>query len=109
MKKWITEDWRFELTSIEGLARNCRLGIEAGDQFVFSYECPAGLCPRVMIELFTWCEVIRCGGDFTHRGCSKKYEMELSCPCQSIRFRLKATPINRDEQGNPLPNKPRPV
>lgn len=61
-----------------------------------------------MTELFTWCEVIRCGGDFTYRGEKEKYEMDLSCPCRSVRFHLKAIPINRDEKGNPVPNNPRP-
>lgn len=48
MKKWIVEDWEFELVVTDGLARNCRLGLETGDRFVFQYECPAGICPRVM-------------------------------------------------------------
>ena len=61
-----------------------------------------------MAELFTWCEVVRCGGDFIYRGLKEKYEMDLHCPCKSICFQLKATPINRDETGKPLPNKPRP-
>ena len=108
MKKWGVEDWEFELTVTDGKAANCRLGIETGDTFVFSYECPSGMCPRVMNELFTWCEVIRCGGDFTYRGMTEKYEMDLPCPCKSISFHLKATPINRDENGQPLPNNPRP-
>ncbi len=98
MRKWITEDWEFTLTATEGQASQCRLGIEKGDRFVFSYGCPEGICPRVMGELFTWCEVIRCGGDFTYRGEKEKYEMALRCPCGPIRFHLKATPINRDEQ-----------
>ena len=55
MNKWVTEDWGFELTVEEGKARDCRLGIEKGDKFVFSYECPAGICPRVMTELFMKC------------------------------------------------------
>ena len=93
MKKWVTEDWQFELTAVEGKAASCRLGIEKGDRFVFSYGCPADICPRVMIELFTWCEVIRCGGDFTYRGQKEKYEMDLLCPCGSIRFCLRAVPI----------------
>ena len=108
MRKWIVEDWQFELTAIKGRAADCRLGIEAGDKFVFSYECPEGICPRTMIEVFTWCEVIRCGGDFTYRGMQEKYEMDITCPCNSIVFRLKAIPINRDADGNPLPNNPRP-
>lgn len=108
MKKWVVEDWQFDLTAIDGKAGHCRLGIEKGDKFVFSYECPAGICPRVVIDIFTWCEVIRCGGDFTYRGEKEKCEMDISCPCRCIQFHLKATPINRDENGNPLPNSPRP-
>lgn len=38
MQKWCTEDWQFELTAIEGKVGNCRLGLEKGDKFVFSYE-----------------------------------------------------------------------
>ena len=108
MKKWVIEDWEFELRAIEGKAADCRLGIEKGDIFIFSYECPAGICPRVMQELFTWCEVIRCGGDFTYRGMKEKYEMYLPCPCGSVKFHLKAKPINRDDHGKPLPNNPKP-
>ena len=99
MRKWITEDWEFELLITEGEARNCRLGIERGDTFVFQYGCPADFCPRAMIELFTWCEVIRCGGDFTKRGCPEPYRMELKCPCQCLTFVLTAKPINRDANG----------
>ena len=97
MRKWIVEDWQFELTAIEGKAENCRAGIEKGDKFTFSYECPAGMCPRVMSELYTWCEVIRCGGDFTYRGSADKFDMDISCPCGQINFHLKAKPINRDK------------
>ena len=77
MNKWVVEDWKFELTAVEGKAGNCRLGLEKGDTFSFSYECPAGMCPRVMMQVYTWCEVIRCGGDFTYRGEKEKYEMLL--------------------------------
>ena len=100
MQKWMAEDWEFELTAIEGKARHCRLGLEEGDKFVFQYECPAGICPRVMIELFTWCEIIRNGGDWTYRGCEEKYKMNnISCPCGCVKFNLTAKPINRDENG----------
>ena len=97
MQKWMVEDWEFEITVQEGMARNCRLGLEKGDRFVFEYECPAGFCPRMMTELFTWCEVIRCGGDFTYRGAKEQYEMDLQCPCHCITFHLLAKPINRDK------------
>lgn len=53
MKKWMAEDWQFELTVTEGKAEHCRLGIEKGNRSFFSYECPAGICPRVMMEVFT--------------------------------------------------------
>ena len=99
MKKWVIEDWEFELLTVDGKAADCRAGIEAGDRFVFSYECPAGLCPKVMTEAYTWCEVIRCGGNFTYRGSKEPYEMEFRCPCGPVGFRLTARPINRDEAG----------
>lgn len=104
MKKWVMEDWSFELTAIDGRAMDCRLGIEKGDKYIFSYECPAGMCPRVMTELFTWCEVIRCGGDFTYRGEKEKHEMNLLCPCGSIKFHLKAIPIHREKKGTHASN-----
>lgn len=100
MKKWILEDWAFEVTVLEGQAKHCRIGMEQGDQFIFQYATPADFCPRAMAELYTYCEVIRCGGDFTYRGCPEKYEMELWCPCQCIHFRLKAIPINQDAHRN---------
>jgi len=96
----MAEDWEFDVLVISGEARHCRLGLEEGDRFTFQYECPGGFCPKAMIELYTWCEVVRCGGDFTHRGCKEKYEMELPCPCHSVHFRLMAKPINRDENGD---------
>lgn len=49
MKKWMAEDWQFELTVTEGKAEHCRLGIEKGDRFIFSYECPCG-CIRFHLK-----------------------------------------------------------
>ncbi len=109
MQKRILEDWKFELIAIDGNASNCRLGIEKGDKFVFSYGCPEGMCPRVIIDLFTWCEVVRCGGNFTYRGEKDKYEMKLKCPCNSITFNFKAYPINRDNNGKSLPSNSKPI
>ena len=108
MNKWIAEDWEFELTVIEGKAKQCRQGLEKGDKFIFQYGCPADLCQRAMIELYTWCEIIRCGGDFTHRGHeNEKYKLTFTCPCQCIKFQLVANPINRDEMGRILKPKRR--
>jgi len=42
---------------------------------------------------------IRCGGDFTHRGCKEKYVMDMPCPCHCLELRLTARPINRDKHG----------
>ena len=108
MKKWVTEDWEFEITVTEGKAGHCRLGLEKGDRFVFQYECPGGMCPKAMTQLYTWCEVIRCGGDFTLRGSKESREMDMCCPDGCITFHLKASPINRDENGIAKPNNPRP-
>ena len=101
MKKWIVEDWAFEVEVTRGEARSCRLGLEKGDSFRFEYETPGGFCPRAMAEIYTWCEVIRCGGNFTLRGSKDPYEMMVPCPCHCLDFRLKAIPINREpESGN---------
>ncbi len=100
MQNWYAEDWEFEVTVLEAAVSNCRLGFEAGDSFVFTYGTPANFCPRVLTQVYTWCEVVRCGGDFTKRGCKEKYQMDFTCPCHSVRMRLAARPINRDADGN---------
>ena len=41
-------------------------------------------------------------------GEKEKYEMDIPCADGCIQFHLKATPINRDKNGKPLPNGPRP-
>lgn len=53
MRKWCTEDWQFELTATAGQAGHCRLGLEKGDKFVFSYACPDGMCPKTMSNVYT--------------------------------------------------------
>ena len=99
MKKWIAEDWEFEVTVTRGDARSCRLGLETGDRFVFQYGCPADFCPRAMAEIHTWCEVIRCGGDFTHRGSKEALALDIPCPCHCLDFHLQAKPIHREASG----------
>ncbi len=61
MKKWIVEDWGFELIAIEGNAANCRLGIEKDDKFTFSYECPNGMLFRLSSRE-RW-HAMRCDGE----------------------------------------------
>ena len=98
MNKWIVKDWGFEAEVIDDESKHCRLGLEQGDKFHFAYEPPQDFCSRALTEIFTWCEVIRCGGNFTHRGAKEKYSMEIPCPCHCLPFRLTAIPI-RDESG----------
>ncbi len=100
MRQWLDEDWSFEVTVVEGTARTCRIGLETGDRFTFQYATPADFCPRAMADIHTWCEVIRCGGNFIARGSKDPYTMELTCPCGCIRLRLTAAPIHRDAQGH---------
>ena len=108
MNKWVTEDWGFEITVTRGKAGHCRLGLQEGDKFRFEYGTPAGFCPKTTGTVYTWCEVIRCGGDFTLRGSKDRYAMDLACADGCISFRLSAEPINRDENGTAKPNGPRP-
>ena len=74
------------------------------DKFCFEYETPQGFCPCALAEIFTWCEVVRCGGDFTYRGATEKYVMEIPCPRYCLQFCLTEIPINRDENGNYVSN-----
>ncbi len=99
MKKWLAEDWAFEVLVTEGKHQKCRIGLETGDRFCFEYATPEGFCPRAMADVYTWCEVIRCGGDLTARGSNDPHTLDLACPCGCIRLRLTAQAINRDENG----------
>lgn len=90
MHKWIVENWQFTITATDGRAKNCRLGFEKGDEFQCEYAVPSGFCPKTMPVLHTLCEIIRCGGDFTHRGSDKPYEIDFSCADGTIRFHLAA-------------------
>ena len=108
MKKWVVEAWEFELTATNGKAGHCRLGIEKGDKFVFQYACPAGICPKVMKQVYTWCFGEEVSGDFARSEYNEKHEMDMSCPDGPIMFHLRAYPINRDENGKSKPNNSRP-
>lgn len=93
MRKWIVEDWQFTISVISGRAEDCRLGFEAGDEFQCAYAVPTGFCPKAMPVLHTLCEIIRCGGDFTHRGSDKPHEIDFPCPDGGIVFRLTARKV----------------
>lgn len=90
MKKTYLEDWEFEITVKNGVAERCRMGFETGDKFVCRYECPTGFCPKTMQVLYTWCEVIRCGGDFKLRNSQSSTETDFICADGEIEFHLVA-------------------
>ena len=92
MKKWIKEEWCFQVDVTDGDAKDRRLGLKKGDIFSFEYETPQEFCPRALSEIYTYCEIIRCGGNFTYRGSKEKHSIALSCPCNCIKFRLLAVP-----------------
>lgn len=93
MKKWLQEDWRFEITVVAGRAEDCRMGLEKGDHFACGYECPAKFCPKTMALLHTYCEIARCGGDYRLRGSGTRGEIDFPCADHCITFHLKAIPL----------------
>lgn len=95
MRKWIVEDWQFTLTVTSGKAKDCRLGFETGDEFVCEYAVPTGFCPKTMPMLHTLCEIIRCGGDFTHCGSDKPCEINFACADGAVMFHLHARKVNK--------------
>lgn len=88
MHKWIVEDWQFTITVTSGKADDCRLGFESGDTFQCEYAVPTDFCPKTMPVLHTLCEIVRCGGDFTHRGSDNPYEIDFPCADGMITFHL---------------------
>ncbi len=93
MRQWMIEDWLFTITVTDGKADACRLGFETGDQFLCKYAVPTGFCPKTMPIVHMLCEIIRCGGDFTHRGSNKPYEIDFPCVDGMITFHLTAQKI----------------
>ena len=62
MKKWVEEEYEFEV-EVTGYLRGdkpeglCRNGEETGDKYSFTYGCPVnqegyGICPKVMLMLY---------------------------------------------------------
>ena len=94
MRRWIVEDWQFTITVKEGKAEDCRLGFETGDAFTCEYAVPTGFCPKTMPVLHTLCEIIRSGGDFTHRGSDKPYEIDFPCADGMVSFHLTAKKVD---------------
>ncbi|MEN6472047.1 MAG: TIGR04076 family protein [Clostridiaceae bacterium] len=95
-KKWLEEDWEFEITVINGEAEQCRMGLEKGDKFYCKYECPSGFCPKTMALLHTYCEIARCRGDYRLRGSKASNEIDFPCADNCIEFHLVAKHIDTE-------------
>ena len=93
MKKWIEEDWEFEITV--KAVKECRLGMEPGDSFRCQYECPGGFCPKTMPVLYALCGIIRCGGSFQARGSQSDTEIDFPCADGCVIFHVKAIRLKK--------------
>lgn len=90
MKKWLDEEYEFEV-EVTGYLRGdkpeglCRNGEEIGDKYSCTYGCPVnqdgcGICSKTMMMLYPLMEAIRSGGDLRNVGGSSKYEKDIVCP-----------------------------
>lgn len=106
MKKWLAEDFEFEIEvvgylRIEKTEGYCRNGEEIGDKYLSTYGCPVnkdgyGICPKVMTQIYPLMEAIRSGGDLENLGGDGKYTKTVVCPDGCVLFRVTAKPL-----GNP--------
>ena len=108
MKKWLDEEYEFEIEVIGFLRGDwtehyCRNGEEIGDRYTCTYGCPVnaqgcGICSKVMMTLFPIMEAVRSGGDLENIGGDGKYSKVVVCPDGCVMFLLTAKPL-----GNPNP------
>ena len=106
MKKWLDEEYEFEVEVIGFLRGDrtehyCRNGEEIGDRYTCTYGCPVnaqgcGICSKVMMTLFPIMEAVRSGGDLENIGGDGRYSKVVVCPDGCVMFRLTAKPL-----GNP--------
>ena len=78
MKKWLDEEYEFEVEvtgylRIEKAEGFCRNGEEIGDKYSCTYGCPVneqgyGICSKTMIMLYPLMEAVRSGGDLRNVG-----------------------------------------
>ena len=109
MKKWLDEEYEFEVEVIgflrgDATEHYCRNGEEPGDKYRCTYGCPVngagyGICSKVMQTLFPLMETVRGGGDLTRVGGDGKYTKTVVCPDGCVIFRLTAKPLGG---GNPF-------
>ena len=101
MKKWLDEEYEFEV-EVTGYLRGdkpeglCRNGEEIGDKYSCSYGCPVnqegyGICSMMMLHPLM--EAIGSGEDLKDVGGSDKYVKDIVCPDGCVMFRLTARRI----------------
>lgn len=108
MKKWLDEEYEFEIEVI-GFLRDkqnrpenyCRNGEEIGDKYTCTYGCPVnaqgyGICSKTMMMLYPIMEAVRSGGNLENVGGDGKYSKVIVCPDGCVMFRITAKPL-----GNP--------
>ena len=104
MKKWLDEEYEFEV-EVTGYLRGdktegfCRNGEEIGDKYSCTYGCPVnqdgdGICPKTMMMLYPLMEAIRSGGDLMNVGGLGKYEKDIVCPDGCVIFRMRARKLD---------------
>ena len=103
MKKWLDEEYEFEVEVIGFLRGDhtehyCRNGEEIGDKYTCTYGCPVnsegyGICSKVMMVLFPIMEAVRSGGDLESIGGDGKYSKVVVCPDGCVMFRITAKPL----------------
>ncbi len=106
MKKWVDEEFTFEI-KVTGFLRGtktegyCRNGEQPGDVYTCTYGCPVnaegqGICPKTMLLLYPLMEAVRSGGDLQNLGGDSPYSKEIVCPDGCVLFRMTA-----QKTGNP--------
>ena len=106
MKKWLDEEYEFEVEVIGFLRGDrtehyCRNGEEVGDKYTCTYGCPVnadgcGICSKTMLTLFPLMEAVRSGGDLEKVGGDGRYSKTIVCPDGCVIFRLIAKPLGNE-------------
>ena len=95
MKRFIKEDFTFQITVIDGKKNSkgvidCRNGHEIGDTYCCQYGCPADFCQKSMLKAFPLMEAIRAGGDLRNLGGDSATSIRFCCPDGVVAFQMDA-------------------
>lgn len=90
MNQWIVEDWRFTVTVMDGISKNCRLGFEKAINSIVNTKSPPAIVLKQHIFYILYCEIISMRRDFKNKGSDKEYEIDFPCADGMILFHLVA-------------------